>query len=213
MIDINSVASLKLLIKIAVGLNAIFLTVQVFRWYKQGRAKNPFKKDARRPRKPYVIDQRKRDQVIKQSFDIKKVPEGLDAIFIGSGIGSMCPAAIMAKADKRVLVLEQHDQAGGACHTFIDKGYEFDVGIHYIGKMGETGVTKVLVDQITDGQLEWAEMDDEYDVVSIGYGKENRKYPVNKNKEIWKANLKRWFPEEHGAIDEYFELQRMSSPA
>jgi UDP-galactopyranose mutase len=29
---------------------------------------------------------------------------------------------------KKVLVLEQHDQAGGCCHTFIDKGFEFDTG-------------------------------------------------------------------------------------
>ena len=28
----------------------------------------------------------------------------------------------------QVLVLEQHDQAGGCCHTFSEKGYEFDVG-------------------------------------------------------------------------------------
>ena len=32
--------------------------------------------------------------------------------------------ALMAKAGKKVLILEQHDQAGGCCHTFIDKGYE-----------------------------------------------------------------------------------------
>ena len=28
----------------------------------------------------------------------------------------------MAKSGKKVLVLEQHDQAGGCCHTFIEKG-------------------------------------------------------------------------------------------
>lgn len=39
-----------------------------------------------------------------------KVPADLDAIVVGSGIGGMSTAAIMAKAGKRVLVLEQHDQ-------------------------------------------------------------------------------------------------------
>ena len=54
---------------------------------------------------------------------MQKVPQnGLDAIIIGSGIGGLSTAAIMAKAGKKVLVLEQHDQAGGCCHTFIDKG-------------------------------------------------------------------------------------------
>ena len=50
-----------------------------------------------------------------------QIPEKLDAIVIGSGIGGMATAAIMSKSGKRVLVLEQHDQAGGCCHTFIDK--------------------------------------------------------------------------------------------
>ena len=47
---------------------------------------------------------------------------------VGSGIGGLSVAAIMAKAGKKVLVLEQHDQAGGCCHTYIEKGFEFDVG-------------------------------------------------------------------------------------
>ena len=67
--------------------------------------------------------------------------------------------ALMAKAGKKVLILEQHDQAGGCCHTFIDKGYEFDVGIHYIGKMGHPNINKTYMDQICDGQLEWKEME------------------------------------------------------
>jgi all-trans-retinol 13,14-reductase len=54
--------------------------------------------------------QKKRDAVLKQSFTAEKVPEDLDAIVIGSGIGGLTTAAIMAKSGKKVLVLEQHDQ-------------------------------------------------------------------------------------------------------
>ena len=114
------------------------------------------------------MDQRKRDEVLKQSFSPDKVPNQLDAIIIGSGIGGMATGAIMAKAGKRVLILEQHDQAGGCCHTFIDKGYEFDVGIHYIGKMSNGQFNRTFLDQISEGQIEWAPLDDAYDVVSIG---------------------------------------------
>ena len=56
------------------------------------------------------------------------MPDGLDAIVIGSGIGGLSVASILSRIGKKVLVLEQHDQAGGCCHTFIEKGFEFDVG-------------------------------------------------------------------------------------
>lgn len=44
--------------------------------------------------------------------------KGLDAIIIGSGMGGLTCAATLAKAGKRVLVLEQHYVAGGCTHTF-----------------------------------------------------------------------------------------------
>lgn len=56
------------------------------------------------------------------------MPKNLDVIVIGSGIGGLTAGATLAKAGKKVLVLEQHDQAGGCCHTYIEKGFEFDVG-------------------------------------------------------------------------------------
>merc|ERR1719211_311044 len=163
-----TVPVLKVAIKIGILISSTFLCIQVYRWYSQAKSKNPFEKDDRKKRRPYVIDQRKRDAVLKQGFSMQKVPEGLDAIIVGSGIGGLTTGAIMAKAGKRVLVLEQHDQAGGCCHTFIDKGYEFDVGIHYIGQLGHTNLNKTFVDQICDGQLEWNRLHEDYDVVSIG---------------------------------------------
>lgn len=66
-------------------------------------------------------------------FSANKVPENLDVIVIGSGIGGLTAAATLAKAGKKVLVLEQHDQAGGCCHTYIEKGFEFDVGEFTVG--------------------------------------------------------------------------------
>ena len=52
---------------------------------------------------------RKRDDILKQSFSMQKVPTvGLDAIIIGSGIGGLSTAAIMAKSGKKVSNFFRH---------------------------------------------------------------------------------------------------------
>ena len=45
-------------------------------------------------------------------------------------------AAILGRC-RPVLVLEQHYVPGGFTHMFKRPGYEWDVGVHYVGEMGE----------------------------------------------------------------------------
>ena len=51
-----------------------------------------------------------------------------DAIVIGSGIGGLSCAAILANAGKRVLVCEAHDRAGGVAHDYEVQGFTFENG-------------------------------------------------------------------------------------
>ncbi len=200
-------------VKAAVALAAIFLLAQVARWWRQAAPRNPFAEDDRRkePREGGPeLDKKKRDRVLKQGFHPDKVPRDLDAVVIGSGIGGLTCAAVLAKAGRKVLVLEQHDQAGGCCHTYIDKGYEFDVGVHYVGGMHRNTISKFLLDQISGGNIEWANMEDAYDTVTIGFDENRRSYPLTSGREKWRQLLKKQFPGEDKAIDEFFELLDVS---
>jgi len=51
-----------------------------------------------------------------------------DVIVIGSGIGGLCAAALLARYGKRAIVCESHTIAGGAAHNFKRRGFQFDCG-------------------------------------------------------------------------------------
>ena len=47
---------------------------------------------------------------------------------IGSGIGGLSAAALLAHNGKSVCVCESHDAAGGAAHEWTVKGFHFESG-------------------------------------------------------------------------------------
>jgi all-trans-retinol 13,14-reductase len=126
-----------------------------------------------------------------------------NAILIGSGMGSLTTAALLAKEGRKVLVLERHYTAGGFTHVFKRKGYEWDVGIHYIGEVQRPNSTiRRLFDYISDGQLEWADMGEVYDRIFIG----EDAYDLVKGVTNFKTQLGEYFPEEKEAIKQYVDL-------
>ncbi len=58
-----------------------------------------------------------------------------DVIIIGSGLGGLTAGAKLAKAGKKVLILEQHNKPGGFSTNFKRKGYIFDVSLHNFGSI------------------------------------------------------------------------------
>src|SRR5262245_37412161 len=59
--------------------------------------------------------------------------DAYDAIVIGSGIGGLTTAALLARAGRSVLVVERHDRVGGYAHSFRRGRYLFDSAVHLVG--------------------------------------------------------------------------------
>lgn len=51
-----------------------------------------------------------------------------DVVTIGSGIGGLVAAGLLARYGQRVLVCESHNIPGGAAHSFSREGFHFDSG-------------------------------------------------------------------------------------
>lgn len=125
-----------------------------------------------------------------------------DALVIGSGIGGLTTAALLADIGWKVAVLEQHYTAGGYTHSYARNGYEWDVGVHYIGDMGAATTARRLMDHLSQGQLQWAAMDAVYDRFFLG----DQAFEAVAGKAEFRDNLVRHFPDEAAAIDRYLEL-------
>jgi all-trans-retinol 13,14-reductase len=140
---------------------------------------------------------------IGRRYRTGRAAKDYDAIVIGSGMGGLACAALLSKLGRKVCVLEQHYTAGGFTHSYEREGYEWDVGVHYIGETHKPhGQFRRMFDVVTDGQLKWAPMDPCYDRIIIG----GRHYDFIAGKENFAAELKKHFPAESQAIDRYLEL-------
>jgi all-trans-retinol 13,14-reductase len=130
-----------------------------------------------------------------------------DAIVIGSGIGGLTVANLLARRhNQRVLVLEQHFKPGGFTHIFKRKvKFQWDVGLHYVGNMDDGDTGKAVFDYLTDGQLRWHKMPDPFEKFVYP----DFTFEVYSDPARFEAELIRQFPQEATAIRQYFkDIQR-----
>jgi all-trans-retinol 13,14-reductase len=126
-----------------------------------------------------------------------------DAIIVGSGMGGLATAAFLAKAGKKVLVLEKHYVAGGFTHSFKRKKYEWDVGVHYVGQVNfKNGLLRKAFDYVSDGKLKWNDMGEIYDQAII----EGDVYNFKAGREEQIKQMIAYFPDEEKALRDYYKL-------
>ncbi len=126
-----------------------------------------------------------------------------DVIVIGSGMGGMTCAAMLAKWGHRVLVLEQHYTPGGFTHTFRRGPYTWDVGVHAVGEVTERSMPGRVLHRLTDGRLQWASLGDVYEEMHFP---DDVRIDFPDNRGGFRENLIAAFPDDVEAIDRYFAL-------
>lgn len=133
-----------------------------------------------------------------------------DVIVIGSGMGGLATGALLARLHgRKVLVLERHFRAGGFTHTFSRRGgFEWDVGVHYVGEMGGPGMMRNAMQVVTGGAVRWSRMPETYDrLVFPGF-----EFGIRAGKRNFRDDLVAAFPAERAAVDRYFrDVDRAAS--
>lgn len=125
-----------------------------------------------------------------------------DVIIIGSGIGGLTSAAILARYNhKKVLVLEKHFQLGGLTHEFQRGKFRWDVGLHYVGGVAKGDFARAVFDYITNSKLEWQKMP----FIFEKFIYPDLKFDVPSDPIAYRKKLIEQFPLEKFAIIQYFK--------
>jgi phytoene dehydrogenase-like protein len=91
-----------------------------------------------------------------------------DVVVVGAGNGGLSAAAYLAKAGRKVLVLEKHNLPGGCATSFRRGDFEFEATLHELCQMGE-GADAGAVRRLLDGyglNVDWVSVDESFNSVS-----------------------------------------------
>ena len=128
-----------------------------------------------------------------------------DIVIIGSGLGGLVSANILAREGYKVCVLEKNNQFGGNLQTFVRKKQVFDTGVHYVGGLGEgENLNQYFTYLGIMDDLKIHKMDEnKFDIIT--FGDDNKEYYHAQGYDNFAKSLIKQFPKEKKAIYTYCE--------
>ena len=130
------------------------------------------------------------------------VADEYEVVVVGAGLGGLVAAALLARAGKKVLVLDGHYVAGGNATIFRRKRYEFDVGIHYLGDCGPNGTIPTVLRQCGVEDVRFRPMDADLEVITFP----DFEFSIPRDKKTFEERLLERFPSERRGIARYFRF-------
>ncbi len=126
-----------------------------------------------------------------------------DTIIIGSGLGGLICANLLAMEGQSVCVLEKNEQIGGNLQTFKRDGVTFDTGVHYISGLDKGQNLHTIFNYLgLLDRLEIKKMDvEKFD--TILFGNDDKAYCYAMGYERFITSMSNQFPSEMLAIKQY----------
>ncbi len=128
----------------------------------------------------------------------------LDYVVIGSGMGGLSVAGLLARRGHRVAVLEAHDTPGGYAHSFRMNDYRFCAQVHYIFNCGEGESVHNLLSKLgIADEVPFVRLDPEgFDHVVVA----GDRFRIPNGLTKFLGRLLRRFPEAREPLERYFDV-------
>ena len=130
--------------------------------------------------------------------------ERYDVLVIGAGWGGLAAASLLARAGRRVAVLEARDRAGGCGQTFAREGFSFCAEMQYLMGCGPGGtVQRWLAALGLDQTVGFNALDpDGYDRIDLPGGR----FRIPTDLRRFESALVQAFPADRAALTELFAV-------
>ena len=133
-----------------------------------------------------------------------------DAVVVGSGNGGLSTACTLAKAGKRVLMVEQHNLPGGVASSFRRGRFEFESALHELASIGPednpAALRQLLEKEYGIKKINWHHIPDIFRVISIRDGEVLQDVKMPMGRKEFEDKMEFYAPGNREAVEKMYAL-------